>query len=193
MHSEQLNQRILSPQYRAAVGQKLREQRLSRYLSQLDAAAALNIMPCHIDLLERGCYEADTEQGLFNRFLDQYAQFSDIDLGDPSFGEQESASRPTQRRPHLGLAATAFAATLAIAPFAEVPHSAFEYAPSSPALSVAVVSPSVKAQGSGIPQHGGGEANAAAVTNYTLSNSLGERAEDADQFIDQMRALAGNS
>jgi len=63
---------------RSQLGQALLAARKARYLSIDDVASSLNMMPCHVRLIESAQYDPRTQHGMFSELVEKYSQFADV-------------------------------------------------------------------------------------------------------------------
>lgn len=108
---------------RAELGRTLLAARKSRYLSVDDVATALNMMPCHIRLIESAQYDVGSQKGMFLDLVEKYCGFLDVRLAAPkmpatareTLQHSQLAARGKQRFPaHAAAAFTAAAMVMAV-------------------------------------------------------------------------------
>lgn len=101
---------------RTELGNTLLAARKARYLSIDDVAATLNIMPCHIRLIENAQYNPASQEGIFLDLVEQYCRFADVRMAAPtSSAAAAKTSRQFSRTSRLDRAPSHSAAALTAA------------------------------------------------------------------------------
>lgn len=88
---------------RAQFGAALLSARKARYLSIDDVASALNILPCHVRLIENAEYNPVAQRGMFVELVQQYCQFADVEIEESAVASNSRSSVDNVRLTSTGL------------------------------------------------------------------------------------------